>query len=84
MRVCVTIRSLTDGGAEKQSILLARALQQRHEVDFVATSAHPCREKHLRALRELGLDAGDLAGLAASEAPVGLAHEAVRSRGGLG
>jgi glycosyltransferase involved in cell wall biosynthesis len=56
VRVCITIRSLTDGGAEKQSILLARALQGAHEVDFVATSARPCREKHVRALRGLGIE----------------------------
>lgn len=62
MRVCITIRSLTDGGAEKQSILLARALRGEHDVCFVATSPTPCRDKHLRALAELGIEPHFLSG----------------------
>lgn len=35
MRICIFIKALTAGGAEKQSILLAHALKDDHEVIFI-------------------------------------------------
>ena len=51
-RVCVMIRSLANGGAEHQSVLLARALSTRHETRLVVMSETGAHEKHLQVLRD--------------------------------
>lgn len=51
-RIAVVIRSLAAGGAEKQAVLMARALAARHDVRLVVTRASPCEQAHLEALRE--------------------------------
>ena len=51
-RIAVVIRSLAVGGAEKQAVLIARALAARHDVRVVVTRAAPCAHAHLDALSE--------------------------------
>lgn len=45
--ICITIRSLANGGAEKQSLLLAKALKDDYQTTIVAISNHPTHKKHL-------------------------------------
>lgn len=66
-RIAVVIRSLAAGGAEKQAVLLARALAARHDVRLVATRATPCERRHLEALRVAGIPVHFLAGNPASK-----------------
>lgn len=47
-RVCITIKSLANGGAEKQSLILASALQEKYDTYFVAINADPQHPKHLQ------------------------------------
>ncbi len=51
-RICITIRSLAVGGAEKQSLLLAKALNDVHDVVYIAISDNPKHEKHLQFIQE--------------------------------
>lgn len=46
-RVCVFIRSLTLGGAEKQACLLALALQEQHDVHLLALSTEGTDQRHV-------------------------------------
>ncbi len=46
-KICVTIKSLANGGAEKQSLLLAKALQEKYETHFVIVSDTPKLQQHL-------------------------------------
>ena len=46
-RVCVLLRSLAPGGAEKQALLLAHALQEEHEPYLVLLSEEPRNTRHL-------------------------------------
>ena len=54
-RVCVLIRSLAGGGAEKQALLLAKALGPEHEVDLVVLSREPREPQHVEFLRSNGI-----------------------------
>lgn len=72
-RICVTIRSLGAGGAEKQSVLLARALAERHRVHLVAVSQRPCLARHQEALAGAGVRVHFLRG-----SPVGKLRQLTR------
>ena len=54
--ICIIIRSLANGGAEKQSILLANALQDEYHVQLVILSKEPRHHAHLDAITAYGLD----------------------------
>ncbi len=49
-RICILIKSLANGGAEKQSILLAKALNEKHTVHFVILNETPQHHAHLSNL----------------------------------
>ena len=57
MRVCVAIRSLANGGAEKQALALAAALQEEHETSLVILSQSPRLPRHEAFLAEQAVDA---------------------------
>jgi glycosyltransferase involved in cell wall biosynthesis len=46
-KICVTINSLAEGGAEKQSLLLAASLQKNFETFVVILKDHPKSHKHV-------------------------------------
>ncbi len=50
--VCLTITSLAIGGAEKQCLLLAKALQPRHDVFVVIIQPQPRHPGHLAMITE--------------------------------
>ncbi len=50
--IFILIRSLANGGAEKQSILLAKALAQQYAVQLIVLDSLPLHEKHLQKIRE--------------------------------
>ncbi len=50
--VCITINSLVDGGAEKQSILLAKALQPYHKTTLVILNPEPIYAPRLSVIEE--------------------------------
>lgn len=51
-KICVTIRSLANGGAEKQSLMLVRALRERYDTHLVVVSPEPQHPKHLSYINE--------------------------------
>ena len=53
--VCVFIRSLANGGAEKQSILLAQALQAQFDTYLFVLDKEPLLDKHRRAVEAAGI-----------------------------
>ena len=55
-RVCVLLRSLAPGGAEKQALLLTHVLRERHDVRLVLLDREPCAERHVETLRRLGIE----------------------------
>ncbi|MEM6763560.1 MAG: glycosyltransferase family 4 protein [Bacteroidota bacterium] len=55
-KVCIIIRSLANGGAEKQSVLLAKALHDRYETWLVMLSKDPCHEKHMKTIQSQGIN----------------------------
>ncbi len=55
-KVCIIIRSLANGGAEKQSVLLAKALHDRYETWLVILRKDPCHEKHMNTITETGIN----------------------------
>lgn len=61
-RVCVLLRSLAHGGAEKQALLLVLALRARHAVELVVLDEQPRSARHLAFLEEHGLTATFLRG----------------------
>ncbi|MEQ9437871.1 MAG: glycosyltransferase [Cyclobacteriaceae bacterium] len=60
--VGVMIRSLANGGAEKQSILLAKALQARYNTFLVILDEQPQHPKHRMKIQEEHIDAVFLSG----------------------
>lgn len=50
--ICITINSLVDGGAEKQSLLLAKALQSYHNTCLVILNPEPIYAPRLVFLEE--------------------------------
>ncbi|MFH6603643.1 glycosyltransferase [Maribacter algicola] len=54
--ICITINSLAPGGAEKQSLLLAKALRPYHNATVVIINPKPCYEAHVTVINNEGLD----------------------------
>lgn len=54
--ICIIIRSLANGGAEKQSLLLAKALKVHHQTHLVVLSEQPAHEKHLAYIEKEQID----------------------------
>ena len=50
--LCILVKNLTSGGAEKQSILLAKALSGLHQVHYVVLNAKYQEPKYLQLLKE--------------------------------
>jgi hypothetical protein len=50
MKVSILIKNLTSGGAEKQSILLAKALTDTYEVHYIIFSSKYYEPKYLALL----------------------------------
>ena len=50
-KICVFIRSLANGGAEKQSLLLTKALQDTHDTYLLVLDKNPLLEKHLNTVK---------------------------------
>ncbi len=49
-QICIIIKSLANGGAEKQSILLAKALKEEYAVHYVVLNDDPKHHAHLSNL----------------------------------
>lgn len=50
-RIAIVLKNLTRGGAEKQSILLARALAREYSIHYVILNGHKVNENYLEILR---------------------------------
>lgn len=48
--ICVLIRSLANGGAEKQSLLLAKALKDQYETHLIVLDKQPMHPKHIETI----------------------------------
>jgi glycosyltransferase involved in cell wall biosynthesis len=53
--VCVLIRSLANGGAEKQSVLLTKALDEKYPTYLVVLDQLPLHPKHLDKIKQENL-----------------------------
>jgi len=51
-QICIIIKSLANGGAEKQSILLAKALKGKYPVQYVILNDEPQHHAHLKNLAD--------------------------------
>ncbi|MCF8245308.1 MAG: glycosyltransferase [Saprospiraceae bacterium] len=60
--ICLTITSLAIGGAEKQCLLLAKALQPHHDVFVVIVQPQPRHPGHLAMIAEAKIEHYFLAG----------------------
>lgn len=49
--IAIVLKNLTRGGAEKQSILLARALANEYEIHYVVLNGHKVNESYMELLR---------------------------------
>ncbi len=54
--ICLTITSITTGGAEKQCLLLASILQKNYNVHLVVVEGEPQDAKHLRFIVDQGIN----------------------------
>ncbi|MCP4976131.1 MAG: glycosyltransferase [Maribacter sp.] len=54
--ICITINSLARGGAEKQSLLLAKALKAYHNTTVVIINPQPIYETHLKMIAKEDLN----------------------------
>jgi len=54
--ICLTINSLSPGGAEKQCLLLAKALKPYHNPIVVILKPRPVYKKHLKVIEVEGLN----------------------------
>ncbi len=54
--ICITINSLARGGAEKQCLLLAKALKPYHNAILVILNPEPIYPPRLEVIKEEGLD----------------------------
>jgi glycosyltransferase involved in cell wall biosynthesis len=54
-RVAIMIRSLANGGAEKQALLLAATLARTYRVQLLVVSREPCLARHLEFIERHGL-----------------------------
>ena len=50
--ICITINSLVDGGAEKQSLLLAKAIQSHYAATLVILNPEPIYAPRLKIIEE--------------------------------
>ena len=50
--ICITINSLAPGGAEKQSLLLAKALKPYHNTTVVIINPQPIYKKHIAVIEK--------------------------------
>lgn len=50
--ICITINSLAPGGAEKQSLLLAKALKEYHHVTVVIINPRPIYKAHVSVIEK--------------------------------
>ena len=50
--IAVFVKNLTSGGAEKQAVLLAKALAGDYEVHFIILNGDKLHQKYLDLLRE--------------------------------
>ena len=50
-KIAIVLKNLTRGGAEKQSILLARALADEYEIHYVILNGHMVNENYMALLR---------------------------------
>lgn len=55
-KICIIIKSLANGGAEKQSILLAKALKDQYAVHYVVLNETPQHHAHLTNLSKYQID----------------------------
>lgn len=62
MKVRVLLRSLAHGGAEKQALLLVRALSERHDARLVLMDGEPRSARHVRFLEQHGIEPSVLPG----------------------
>ena len=49
-KIAIVLKNLTRGGAEKQSILLARALADEYKIHYVILNGHKVNENYLALL----------------------------------
>lgn len=54
--ICITINSLASGGAEKQCLLLAKALKPYHNVILVILKPQPIYQVHVSVIAKEGID----------------------------
>jgi glycosyltransferase involved in cell wall biosynthesis len=54
--ICITINSLAPGGAEKQSLLLAKALKLYHNTTVIIVNPRPIYESHMTFITNEDLD----------------------------
>lgn len=50
MRIAIFVKNLTSGGAEKQSVLLAKALSDRYETHFIIFNGEKVHQKYMDML----------------------------------
>lgn len=50
--IAIFVKNLTSGGAEKQSVLLARSLSQNFQIHYIIFNGAKVHEKYLRMLQE--------------------------------
>lgn len=55
-QICIIIKSLANGGAEKQSILLAKALKEKYDVHYVILTDDPQHHAHLSNLVQYNIE----------------------------
>jgi len=54
--ICITINSLASGGAEKQALLLAKALKSHHTVILVILNPQPIYQAHVSEITQESID----------------------------
>ena len=50
MRIAIFVKNLTSGGAEKQSVLLAKALSDRYETHYIIFNGEKVHQKYMDML----------------------------------
>ncbi len=52
MNICIFVKNLTSGGAEKQSVLLAKALSDCYETHYIIFNGEKVHQKYMDMLKE--------------------------------
>lgn len=52
MNICIFVKNLTSGGAEKQSVLLAKALSDYYETHYIIFNGEKVHQKYMDMLKE--------------------------------